>query len=82
MRCLQGDGLGTRIQAHVDAGTIEIVSPFRVRELAAGEQGIDVIGETPDGTEIIQVDEIIAATGARPDLDMLRELRLDLDPCA
>ena len=72
--------LGTRIQAHVDAGTIQIVSPFRVRELAAGEQGIDVSGETPDGTEIIQVDEIIAATGARPDLDMLRELRLDLDP--
>jgi hypothetical protein len=28
----------------------------------------------------VQVDEIIVATGARPSLDMLRELRLDLDP--
>ncbi|MBI1259888.1 MAG: flavoprotein [Chloroflexi bacterium] len=72
--------LGTRIQAYVDAGTIQIVSPFRVRELVAGAAGLDVIGETPDGAETIQVDEMIAATGARPDLDMLRELRLDLDP--
>jgi hypothetical protein len=30
--------------------------------------------------EHVQVDEIIATTGARPNLDMLRELRLDLDP--
>lgn len=72
--------LGTRVQAHVDAGTIEIVSPFRIHELVSVENGIDVIGATPSGLETVQVDEIIAATGARPDLEMLRELRLDLDP--
>ncbi len=72
--------LGMRIQAHVDAGTIQVVSPFRVREIAAGVDGVNVIGETPDGLQTVQVDEIIAATGARPDLDMLRELRLELDP--
>ena len=72
--------LGTRIQAYVDAGSIEIISPFRVREIVAAEDSIDVIGETPEGLETIRVDEIIAATGARPDLDMLRELRLELDP--
>jgi thioredoxin reductase len=72
--------LGTRIQAHVDAGTIEILSPFRIRELMANERGIRVIGETSNGAKSLQVDELIAATGARPDLEMLRELRLDLDP--
>lgn len=72
--------LGTRIQAHVDAGTIQIVSPFRVREITTAAEGVHVIGETPDGMQTVQVDEIIAATGARPDLDMLRELRLELDP--
>ena len=72
--------LGTRIQAQVDAGTIEIVSPFRVREITAAAGGINVIGETPNGLQTVQVDEIVATTGARPDLDMLRELRLDLDP--
>jgi thioredoxin reductase len=72
--------LGSRIRAHVDAGNIQIVSPFRVREVVAAEQGLNIIGETPDGLETVQVDEIIATTGARPDLDMLRELRLELDP--
>ncbi|MBC7810086.1 MAG: glutamate synthase [Burkholderiales bacterium] len=71
--------LGTRIQGHVDVGTIQMVSPFRIREIAETIGGIDVIGETPYGLETLQVDEIIAATGARPDLDMLRELRLELD---
>lgn len=72
--------LGTRIQAHVDDGTIEIVAPFRVREIMAVEGGINVIGESSDGVRTVQVDEIVATTGARPDLDMLRELRLELDP--
>ncbi|MBI1280327.1 MAG: FAD-dependent oxidoreductase [Anaerolineaceae bacterium] len=72
--------LGTRIQGYVDAGKIEIVSPFRVREIKAAVQELEVIGESSDGIQTIRVDEIIAATGARPDLDMLRELRLELDP--
>lgn len=72
--------LGGRIKAHVDAGEIEIVSPFRVRELTSVESGLNVVGETPDGLQTVQVDEVITTTGARPDLDMLRELRLELDP--
>ncbi len=72
--------LGGRIKTHVDAGEIEMVSPFRVREIAAADDGIKVMGETPEGIQTIVVDEIITTTGARPDLDMLRELRLELDP--
>lgn len=72
--------LGGRIRAYVDAGVIEIVSPFRIREVRMESGSIDVVGETPDGLTTVQVDEVIAATGARPDFDMLRELRLDLDP--
>lgn len=72
--------LGGRIKTQVDAGRIQIVSPFRVRQITPAARGIDVTGETPDGLSTIQVDEIIATTGARPDLDMLRELRLELDP--
>jgi thioredoxin reductase len=72
--------LGARMKAAVEAGVVRIVSPFRVREVAAGEGGLKVIGETAQGLQTEQVDEIIVATGARPQLDMLRELRLDLDP--
>ncbi len=72
--------LGTRIQSHVDAGRIELVTPFRVREIVAQGKGIIVVGETPNGQKTVEVDEVIATTGARPDLEMLRELRLELDP--
>lgn len=72
--------LGTRIQAHVNAGAIQIVSPFRIREIKGVGDQVEVIGETPNGLKTVTVDEIIAATGARPDLEMLRELRLELDP--
>ena len=71
--------LGTRIQAQIDAGTIQMLTPFRVVEIKDDGQALEVIGETPTGTETVWVDEIIAATGARPDLNMLRELRLDID---
>jgi hypothetical protein len=72
--------LGLRIKAAVDSGKLNIVSPFRVRELKSIDTGVEVIGETPDGLMAVEVDEIIASTGARPDLEMLRELRLELDP--
>jgi thioredoxin reductase len=71
--------LGTRIRAYVESGVIRIVSPFRVREMQSTDHGLAVIGETPSGLKTITVDEIISATGARPDLEMLRELRTDLD---
>jgi hypothetical protein len=72
--------LGTRLRAHVDAGLIEIVSPFRVRRIAVLADGAQVTGDTPAGPRTLMVDEIIGAAGARPDLGMLGELRLDIDP--
>ncbi|MEO1443588.1 MAG: NAD(P)-binding domain-containing protein, partial [Chloroflexota bacterium] len=72
--------LGTRVETHVNTGNIQILSPFRVREVQAAERGVNVIAETPDGVQTVNVDEVITATGARPELSMLRELRLDLDP--
>jgi thioredoxin reductase len=72
--------LGKRVQAFVDAGDIAILSPFRIREIGSAAHGISITGETADGTTAVTVDEIIATTGARPDLAMLRELRLEIDP--
>ena len=39
-----------------------------------------VQGATRDGELDLEVDTVVGATGFRPDLDMLREVRLDLDP--
>lgn len=73
--------LGARTRALVEAGTVELITPFRLNDIsAAADGGLNVTGQTADGLQTVVVDQIVAATGARPDLDMLRELRLDLDP--
>lgn len=79
---LPGRGeLGIQGRALVESGAVEVFAPFRVAE----------IGRAPDGTLLIAgdyagrmarltADEMIVAAGFRPDLAMLREMRLSLDP--
>jgi thioredoxin reductase len=70
--------LGTRLRNLLDAGEVKLVSGFRTTRLAHTERGILVEGE---GEAVIgPVDELVVATGFRPDLQMLRELRTGLDP--
>ncbi|MGE3601377.1 MAG: FAD-dependent oxidoreductase [Dehalococcoidia bacterium] len=68
--------LGSRLRALVDAGAIELAAGFRIAALHATSVGIEVEGED---RAIGPFDEIIAATGFRPNLSLTRELRLDLD---
>lgn len=70
-------GLGTRMRALVSTGAVRLVTGFRTARLAADASGITVTGE--DGA-LGPVDEIVVATGFRPDLSITRELRLGLDP--
>jgi thioredoxin reductase len=68
--------LGRNIERLVDGGSIELVSGFRITKLELTDDGVVV--SSADRT-LDPVDEIIAATGFRPDLSLLSELRLDLD---
>jgi len=70
--------LGARLKRVVDTGAVEFVTGFRTERLFGTERGIVVGGESD--RVIGPVDEIVATTGFRPDLAMLRELRLGLDP--
>jgi thioredoxin reductase len=72
--------LGERAKAAVDRGDIVIVAPFRVAAFALAEGGVSVSGETAEGMRTITVDEVIVATGFRPDYSALSEIRLDLHP--
>lgn len=72
--------LGLRIKAAVDAGALEIAAPFAISQLYADGERLTVIGDARSREERLTADEIIVCAGARPDLAMLRELRLDLDP--
>ncbi len=72
--------LGLRIKAAVEAGALEIAAPFRIGRVVAPGDGLRVIGDKNGVESSVYADEIIACTGARPDLAMLGELRLNLDP--
>ncbi len=71
--------LGKRAQAAVEGGPVQVVTSFRTAEVTDDTGGrMAIVGL--DGRRVEQIDEIVAVTGFRPDLDWLREVRLDLDP--
>ncbi|HWM20585.1 MAG TPA: FAD-dependent oxidoreductase [Ilumatobacteraceae bacterium] len=72
--------LGERAKAAVDDGAVQLVAPFRVHAFRLDGSVLAVTGETGRGAETIAVDEVIVATGFRPDFSALSELRLDLHP--
>jgi hypothetical protein len=69
--------LGRRMRDLARRGVLRIVSGFSVSRLESTTSGIVVSSESQ---RLDPVDRIIATTGFRPDLAMLRELRLELDP--
>ncbi|MEX1078106.1 MAG: FAD-dependent oxidoreductase [Homoserinimonas sp.] len=71
--------LGARVQQLVEAGSITVIDRFEIAKLQPMDGGIRVIGTRGDETEHFDTDLIVNATGFRPDLDLLREIRLDLD---
>jgi thioredoxin reductase len=72
--------IGTRLRELVEAGAIELVAGFTIDRFAAHEDGsVSVIGDVGGVERVIEADQVAAATGFRPDLEMLREVRLDLD---
>ncbi|SEE71733.1 Thioredoxin reductase [Arthrobacter alpinus] len=71
--------LGTRLRMLVEDGHIELHTSFTVTSFTVGD-GLAVTGSTPNGDVTLNVDLLIPATGFRPDLDILREIRLELDP--
>jgi len=74
--------LGRRAREAVESGQLTIVAPFRIRRFAASQSGAGVVvaGDRRGEPYEVEVDEVIVATGFRPDLEMLREVRLSVDP--
>ena len=71
--------LGTESERLVTTGQVRPVFGFRVDSLESAVGG-GVVLRSVEGAEIGPFDEVVVATGFRPDLSFLRELRLDLDP--
>jgi thioredoxin reductase len=70
--------LGARLKALQESGRFELHRNFRIGALRDHGGKIQVLSEV--GGVIDGIDEIVAATGARPDLAITRELRVRHDP--
>ncbi|MHA7140239.1 NAD(P)-binding domain-containing protein [Arthrobacter sp. Sr33] len=67
--------LGSRLRKLVDDGVVELKTNFTISSFSTGDT---LTVHTIDDS--VEVDLLIPATGFRPDLGILRELRLELDP--
>jgi hypothetical protein len=73
--------LGTRVRDLTERGMLTVVKPFAVVSIEQLAEGpLLVTGSDGLGSRTIETDELVVATGFRPDLAPLREVRLDLDP--
>lgn len=73
--------LGTNLRALVEASLVTLVTGFGVTAVRDEADRLAVDGETAQGSRTLgPVDRIVAVTGQRPELELTRELRLDLDP--
>ena len=71
--------LGSRVDRAVADGRISVLDGFEIiRGRAAGE-GVELIGHRHGDVVTHTTDVVVNATGFRPDLEMLREIRLELD---
>lgn len=73
---------GTRLKALQASGALEIHTRFRIHALEMDGDALRVTGEETGGARpvIKGIDQIVATTGARPDLELTRELRVQHDP--
>ena len=74
--------LGSALRGLRDGGGLEFVAGLRITEIRRDAGRLQVLGIDSGGQEVRVegIDEVICATGQRPDLSLTSELRLKLDP--
>jgi hypothetical protein len=72
--------LGARAQALVEGGAVTALAPFLIDRIAEADGALSVAGRQEGRMRTVQAARMIVATGFRPDLSFLREVRLGLDP--
>ncbi|WP_295790107.1 NAD(P)-binding domain-containing protein [uncultured Microbacterium sp.] len=71
--------LGARVDRSVEAGTVEKIDSFEIDRVEALPDGIRLSGTRRGDLATVTADVVVNATGFRPDLAPLREIRTDLD---
>ncbi|AMX00318.1 NAD(P)-binding domain-containing protein [Rummeliibacillus stabekisii] len=73
--------LGTKIHSLVDAGKVDVYTPFFTMQVKSMNEQLELIGRYSDEViSIKEIDELIVNTGNRPDFSIEQELRLSIDP--
>lgn len=71
--------LGLAAKAAIDSGALNVLAPLKVERIDRAGSGLEVSLLVDGKPQSIEVDRIVVAAGFRPDLNILRELRLDID---
>nr|WP_205834906.1 NAD(P)-binding domain-containing protein [Microbacterium sp. CFH 90308] len=71
--------LGSRVDNAVADGRITVLDGFEIIRGRRAAEGVELIGHRDGDVVMHRTDIVVNATGFRPDLDMLREIRLELD---
>ena len=72
--------LGLAAKKAMDAGRLNMLAPFAVDRIDPMDNGLAVQATLAGNPLRLLVDRIVVATGFRPDLSFLAELRIALDP--
>jgi len=76
---IKGRGaLGTMVHDAVASGRVPLLTDLSIASVEAHPEGVAI--RDVEGDLRVVVDEIIVVTGSRPNLEMHRELRLEIDP--
>jgi len=71
--------LGTKFKHLVESGKISIESGFNLTHITQTENGLKINSGNLDDNRFVMADELVVATGFRPDYSFASELRLELD---
>jgi thioredoxin reductase len=71
--------LGSRVDRAVQRGDIALVDGFEIIRARSTADAVELIGHRNGEVVNHETDIVVNATGFRPNLDILREIRLDLD---
>lgn len=71
--------LGARVDRYVEAGAVDKIDSFEIGRVESRPDGIHLSGTRRGELAEVTADVVVNATGFRPDLAPLREIRTDLD---
>jgi len=71
--------IGRRVERFVAVGRIEVVERFEISRVGRTDDGVRLYGARAGAPAQYDTDVVVNATGFHPNLDMLREIRLELD---